>query len=251
METDGSVNTRDERGGEDLNSLGNNSQLRLRKLKLWFQLSFPTFIKYFNSIMEFFKIGGMLLIFIWQFFKLYPIYIYFKYFKYGIFPLFYKPSTAFKYIHFFKIYVIAKPLNDWLLYDHSNIYFIKIDWMDLDYEDRTRIITFWAERRKFIKKLIREDPCHLHREDGPAKISKNYCKFWAIDGKYHKTDGPAIICKSSGIQQFYINGKRHRIDGPAIEHYKKKENDKYYIHGIYLTKRDFTIKTFKLDVIFN
>jgi len=41
-------------------------------------------------------------------------------------------------------------------------------------------------------------------------------KEWYLDGKLHRTDGPAIE-KANGDKYWYLNGKRHRIDGTAIE----------------------------------
>ena len=40
-------------------------------------------------------------------------------------------------------------------------------------------------------------------------------KFWLIEGKAHRTDGPA--CEySNGRKEWYVDNKRHRRDGPAI-----------------------------------
>jgi hypothetical protein len=39
-------------------------------------------------------------------------------------------------------------------------------------------------------------------------------RHWMLDGKLHRTDGPAIIFKSGG-QFWYNHGKLHRTDGPA------------------------------------
>jgi hypothetical protein len=48
-------------------------------------------------------------------------------------------------------------------------------------------------------------------------ISPNNTKSWYINGKLHRTDGPAIEY-SNGTKVWYINGKRHRTDGPAVEY---------------------------------
>jgi hypothetical protein len=55
----------------------------------------------------------------------------------------------------------------------------------------------------------------LHRTDGPAVIYADGTQRWFIDGKLHRTDGPAIIY-AIGTQAWYIDGKHHRTDGPAI-----------------------------------
>jgi hypothetical protein len=40
-------------------------------------------------------------------------------------------------------------------------------------------------------------------------------KIWNVNGKRHRTDGPAVI-RADGTQAWYINGTLHRTDGPAI-----------------------------------
>ncbi len=42
-------------------------------------------------------------------------------------------------------------------------------------------------------------------------------KFWFLDGKYHREDGPAIEFVD-GDKQWWLNGELHREDGPACEH---------------------------------
>ena len=41
-------------------------------------------------------------------------------------------------------------------------------------------------------------------------------KFWYIDDKLHREDGPAIEF-ADGSNSWYLNDKFHRLDGPAIE----------------------------------
>jgi len=41
-------------------------------------------------------------------------------------------------------------------------------------------------------------------------------KKWWLNGKYHRTDGPAVE-RSNGTKEWWLNGERHRTDGPAIE----------------------------------
>jgi hypothetical protein len=55
----------------------------------------------------------------------------------------------------------------------------------------------------------------LHRTDGPALISMNRTRKWYINGMLHRTDGPAGIY-ADGTQAWFINGKLHRTDGPAV-----------------------------------
>ena len=42
-------------------------------------------------------------------------------------------------------------------------------------------------------------------------------KYWFLNGKFHREDGPA--CEfASGHKEWWLNGDLHREDGPAIEH---------------------------------
>jgi hypothetical protein len=45
--------------------------------------------------------------------------------------------------------------------------------------------------------------------------NRNRCWRNNKDGKYHRTDGPAIIWEN-GLQEWYNNGVLHREDGPAV-----------------------------------
>jgi uncharacterized protein (UPF0216 family) len=51
----------------------------------------------------------------------------------------------------------------------------------------------------------------LHREDGPAVISKDGNQYWYRNGKCHREDGPAVIYKD-GNQEWYLNGKEYTED---------------------------------------
>lgn len=57
----------------------------------------------------------------------------------------------------------------------------------------------------------------LHRKDGPAIERVDGDKYWYINGKLHRDDGPAIEY-ADGTKHWYIDGKMQRIDGPAMEH---------------------------------
>jgi len=56
----------------------------------------------------------------------------------------------------------------------------------------------------------------LHREDGPAREWANGSKFWCLNGQLHREEGPAEEW-ANGSKFWYLNGKLHREDGPAIE----------------------------------
>jgi hypothetical protein len=41
-------------------------------------------------------------------------------------------------------------------------------------------------------------------------------KVWVLNGKRHRTDGPAVEW-ASGTKEWRLNGELHRTDGPAFE----------------------------------
>jgi hypothetical protein len=49
-----------------------------------------------------------------------------------------------------------------------------------------------------------------------CKIDKIGNKYWYLNDKLHREDGPAVEFKF-GTNGWYLNGIRHRLDGPAIE----------------------------------
>jgi len=76
----------------------------------------------------------------------------------------------------------------------------------------------------------------LHRTDGPAVENSNGDKSWWINDKRHREDGPAVE-RANGDKLWFINGKRHREDGPAIEY---ANGDKlWFINDKELTKQEF------------
>ena len=48
-------------------------------------------------------------------------------------------------------------------------------------------------------------------------IDENGDKFWYVDGKLHRLDGPAAEY-ANGDKFWHFDGKLHRLDGPAIEY---------------------------------
>tara|TARA_R110002020_G_scaffold461437_1_gene680371 strand:- start:288 stop:590 length:303 start_codon:yes stop_codon:yes gene_type:complete len=50
-----------------------------------------------------------------------------------------------------------------------------------------------------------------------VKVDSGGTKFWYLNGKRHREDGPAVEY-AGGSKHWYFNGKRHREDGPAIEY---------------------------------
>lgn len=45
--------------------------------------------------------------------------------------------------------------------------------------------------------------------------TSNFYISFSIDGKFHRTNGPAMIGES-GYKAWLIHGKRHRENGPAV-----------------------------------
>jgi hypothetical protein len=51
-----------------------------------------------------------------------------------------------------------------------------------------------------------------HREDGPAVLCTEIdCEAWWVHGKMHRTDGPAII-DPSGYKAWWEDGKQIRVE---------------------------------------
>ena len=55
-----------------------------------------------------------------------------------------------------------------------------------------------------------------HRTDGPAYEDADGSKEWFLNDKRHRVDGPAWE-GADGSKLWCLNGKRHRVDGPAWE----------------------------------
>jgi len=56
-------------------------------------------------------------------------------------------------------------------------------------------------------------------------------KYWILNGKLHRQDGPAIE-RIDGYKAWFLHGKRHRLDGPAQEFPDKAQ--RWYYHGKYI-----------------
>jgi hypothetical protein len=64
-------------------------------------------------------------------------------------------------------------------------------------------------------------------------------KFWYLNGKRHREDGPAIE-HVNGTNFWFIDGKLHREDGPAIEY---ADGTKFwYLDGINYPESEFHVK---------
>ena len=71
---------------------------------------------------------------------------------------------------------------------------------------------------------------------GKCYVKNNLTTCYYLDGKLHRTDGPAKeYC--SGEKNWRKDGKLHRLDVPALEF---ASGDKYwYVEGKYLSEKEF------------
>jgi hypothetical protein len=54
-----------------------------------------------------------------------------------------------------------------------------------------------------------------HRDGGLHAVDHgDGMKEWYVNGKLHRSDGPAVMWHS--YTAWYINGEKHRADGPAV-----------------------------------
>lgn len=68
-----------------------------------------------------------------------------------------------------------------------------------------------------------------------VSVLPNGGKFWYLNGKRHREDGPAIEL-TNGDQVWYLNDGLHREDGPAIEW---ADGTKYwYLNGKKMTEEE-------------
>jgi hypothetical protein len=74
-----------------------------------------------------------------------------------------------------------------------------------------------------------------HREDGPAIETANGGKEWCLNDERHREDGPAVEYANGG-KLWYLNGELHREDGPAIEYVDGRES--WFLNGKKLTEAE-------------
>ena len=63
-------------------------------------------------------------------------------------------------------------------------------------------------------------------------------KFWYLNDKLHREDGPAIEY-ADGSKEWYLNDDLHREDGPAVEYADGKE---WYLNGEQLSETQFNAR---------
>ena len=87
----------------------------------------------------------------------------------------------------------------------------------------------------------------LHREDGPAIEYLDGTKAWFLNGKLHREDGPAVEYISRS-KSWYLNGELHREDGPAIEYADGSKRWFYKDKEIHCKDNQEFLRTIKLIV---
>ena len=68
-----------------------------------------------------------------------------------------------------------------------------------------------------------------------VKVFGNGNKYWYLNGKLHREDGPAIEY-ADGTKHWFLNGKRHREGGPAIEYVNGTKY--WFLHGEEVTEQE-------------
>ena len=69
-----------------------------------------------------------------------------------------------------------------------------------------------------------------------CRIFANGNKYWYLNYKLHRTDGPAIEY-ADGSKRWFLNGKPHRTDGPAVEYVDGSKE--WWINGKEYTEEEF------------
>ena len=91
----------------------------------------------------------------------------------------------------------------------------------------------------------------FHRTDGPAIEFADGTKSWFVEGRLHRTDGPAVK-HANGSEYWYIDDRLHRTDGPAIEY---ADGDKHwFIYGTEYSLEeyiDLVSEEIQIDIVLN
>ncbi len=64
-------------------------------------------------------------------------------------------------------------------------------------------------------------------------------RFWYLNDKRHREDGPAAEW-ADGSKFWWVNGEKHRADGPAFEW--ADSSKEWWVNGVKLTKEEFIKK---------
>ena len=69
-----------------------------------------------------------------------------------------------------------------------------------------------------------------------CKMDGDGSKYWRLNGKFHRTDGPAVE-KPDSSKSWWLNGERHRTDGPALIDIHGRKF--WYINGKEYSEEEF------------
>jgi len=73
-----------------------------------------------------------------------------------------------------------------------------------------------------------------------VKVYNDGNKYWYLNGKSHREDGPAIEY-ANGDKKWYLDDTLHREDGPAMEF--ASGGKAWYLNGEKLTEEEHHIRT--------
>lgn len=71
----------------------------------------------------------------------------------------------------------------------------------------------------------------LHRTDGPAMERPDGTCWWYHHGNLHRLDGPAVEY-ANGDKRWYKHSKLHRTDGPAVK--SAGGNCGWWVDGVFV-----------------
>lgn len=102
---------------------------------------------------------------------------------------------------------------DWFLFDWSVTPTLtwKIDDIEYSFSDIEEYIWFLQTHRSEVWVVETKAEAQPEMKEYPDGTRQ-----WWLNGKLHRTDGPAIEW-ADGTRQWWLNGELHRTDGPAIE----------------------------------
>jgi hypothetical protein len=76
-----------------------------------------------------------------------------------------------------------------------------------------------------------------------VRVKDNGDKFWYLNDKRHREDGPAGEY-ADGSKSWFLNGKWHREDGPAVEYASGSKS--WYLNGEKVTEEEHKRRTSKV-----
>ena len=87
----------------------------------------------------------------------------------------------------------------------------------------------------------------LHKEDGPAMVTKDKTMSWFRHGKLHSYNDQPAITTPDGFKAWYDTGVRHRSDAPAI--INTDGSVSFYFLGYYASEEDvFNLEAWRSEV---